>query len=274
MEIDYTPVYIGIGVGLGSLVAWKMRKAKSLIDLDDATYHEAEKKLTVHLKNASPHDVYAKPAVRKIVGAKEEEVTSSYLSYMTGSRSQRMLYDLITESNEPVKIPANAEVDLIFHLEDDPDLEGQDFLYIDSSCGSNPQDLKSTVAKTIPVKVRHGEVVAQNQKKKVKMVDTAKIMQEVEKTDSIQPVVDAHPHLKDLICSVEVELKPIHGLILHLAEVKGKLNAGEVSKLLGKSKSTVNNHLRMLYRQNLLERVKEGRAFSYQSLNYAIEPAG
>jgi len=273
MELDYTPIYIGVGVGVGALVAWKLRKAEPLIDVGDAVYHKDKKKLKVHLSNATPQPVYAKPLVRKIVtpSKKKEEDDDSPFSFMPASRdTRRTMYELVSECDEKIQIPGNSSIDLVFHLPEDHELGENDRIQVDSICGIKEDELKASVLENLPVSVKEGEVVAKNP---VDLIDSDKLIHEVKKQDSIEPVLKAHPHLSNLVEVIEEDLKPIHGIILHLLEVEHSLTTGDLSERLDKSRSTINRHLKLLHENNLLHRYREGRGFRYMSLKRALNAA-
>lgn len=271
-DIDYTPIYLGLGVGLGAVLAWKFRKAEPLMEIVDAVYHKDEQKLRVHVTNRTPHPVYAKPAVRKIIDNSHKDDTHPIMSFMPASAEARTMYELITECDGPVVVPANSSVDLLFHLDEDPEFKMDDYLHISSECGMHPAEMKGSVVRAMPMNIKETELVAIQAAEKEQEIDSKKILRDVKKQDSPDPALEAHPHLKSLVENIELELKPVHAMILHLLEMEGKTNAALLSETLKIPRSTINKNLKLLHENNLLHRVREGRGFSYLSLSHALKP--
>ena len=161
MEIEYTPILVGVGLGTASVLAWKLKKTKPVLEFNDAVFERDTRRLRLTVSNLGKRGLFTKPLLRKIVQSEGcvQTDSGSRIPFLPAARdASRTMYELVSECNDPIEIPSSSSIELIFHLDHDPGFKLADYLYVESPCGKNRKNMGSSVVKTIPIFAIDGEV--------------------------------------------------------------------------------------------------------------------
>ncbi|MFC2163178.1 hypothetical protein ACFLRF_05805 [Candidatus Altiarchaeota archaeon] len=160
MKLDFTPIYIALGIGAASYFYLRLKKVKSPIKFNDVVYDQKKDEMKLVVENTSGKPVYVKPSLRLVKLTpvsewREKTTTNGEIPMMSASAGSVIKgYELIGEYAEAVYVAPNTTCEVAYPVRRDFGLKAFDNIKIDSSFGTLPSELQGNTTATVRMNLR------------------------------------------------------------------------------------------------------------------------
>jgi hypothetical protein len=163
LELDYTPLWLGFGVGVATLLLHKFRKVEPLVSFEDIVLDEEDDQIKLKVKNTTTDTVYVRPSIRKITfnSPREWRGVTAQQDYLPAQGvSVIKSFELLGEYAEGIKIRPGQEIEVEYPVRQGFHLNMFDNIRVDAQCGRDKTKLEGSSTSTLQLKIRHKKLHA------------------------------------------------------------------------------------------------------------------